>query len=455
LNIFKPLALENYPPVSVDARTMAFTFGLALLAGLLFGLAPALSAAGINVQDALKSAGPTQSGSRPAVRMRRLLVVLELGMSLVLLIGAALLTRSFLKLANVDLGFRPENLLTLRFNLTGQRYAAGPAQTNYYVNVLERIEQLPSVRAAAVSTDMPLSEEQPYQETRFQVEGRPALPLSQRPTAYDSSVSPSYFHTLGIPLRRGRLFGSQDTLRTGTKIVVNEALVGQVFPREDPIGKRISRSTIIGVVGNVRGSHLGAEPDPLIYFCSCQNNSPFQTQMALFVRTAGDPHKAVRDIQAQAYSVDRNEPVFDVATMDERLSDSLAPQRFHLLLVGTFAVIALVLSAIGIYGVMTYLVARRRREIGIRLAVGAQPVQIVNMVTGESFLLILIALAAGLAGAGAVTRYLKSILYGVTALDAVSFTATPLFLAAIALTASFFPARKAAETDPTVILREE
>ncbi len=455
LNVFKPLALENYPPVSLDTKTMAFTFGLALLAGLLFGLAPALSTAGINVQEALKSAGPVQSGNRRAVRMRRLLVVSELGMSLVLLIGAALLMRSFLKLASVDLGFRPDNLLTLRFNLTGQRYATGPAQSSYYQNVLERIERLPNVQAVAVSTDMPLSGEQPYQEIRFQVEGRPPVPLSQRPTAYDSSVSRSFFRTLGIPLRRGRLFDSEDTLRTGTKILINEALVRLAFPREDPIGRRISGSTIIGVVGNIRGSHLGAEPAPMIYFCSCQNNSPFQTQMALFVRTAGDPHKAVRDIEAQAYSVDRNEPVFDVATMDERLADSLAPQRFHLLLVGTFAAIALVLSAIGIYGVMTYLVARRRREIGIRLAVGAQPAQIVRMVTSESFLLILVALLAGLAGAWGVTRYLKSMLYGVTPFDPVSFTATPLLLAVIAFAASFFPAQKAAETDPTVILREE
>jgi putative ABC transport system permease protein len=387
--------------------------------------------------------------------MRRLLVVLELGMSLVLLIGAALLTRSFVKLANVDLGFRSENLLTLRFNLTGQRYATGPAQTNYYQNVLERIERLPNVHAAAVATDMPLSGEQPYQEMRFQIEGRPPTPLSQRPTAYDSSVSRSFFHTLGIPLRHGRLFDSQDRMKTGNKIIVNEALVRLAFPREDPIGRRISGFPIVGVVGNIRGSHLGAEPVPLIYFCSCQNNSPFQTQMALFVRTVGDPHKAVRNIEAQAYSVDRNEPVFDVASMDERLADSLAPQRFHLLLVGTFAVIALVLSAVGIYGVMSYLVARRRREIGIRLAVGAQPAQIVGMVTGESFLLILVALLAGLTGAWGVTRYLKSMLYGVTPFDAVSFTATPLLLAVIALTASFFPAQKAAETDPTVILREE
>lgn len=455
LNVFKPLALENYPPVSIDTKAMAFTFGLALLAGLLFGLAPALAAAGINVQDALKSAGPTQSGNRRAVRMRRLLVVLELGMSLVLLIGATLLTRSFVKLANVDLGFRSENLLTLRFNLTGQRYATGPAQSSYYQNVLERIERLPNVHAAAVSTDMPLSGEQPYSETRFQVEGRPPTPASQKPTAYESSVSRSFFHTLGIPLRRGRLFGPQDRLKTGNKIIVNEALVRLAFPREDPIGRRISGSTIVGVVGNIRGSHLGADPAPLIYFCSCQNNSPFQTQMALFARTIGDPHKAIRDIEAQAYSVDRNEPVFDVATMDERLADSLAPQRFHLLLVATFAAVALVLSAIGIYGVMTYLVARRRREIGIRLAVGAQPAQIVSMVTSESFVLILLALLAGLAGAWGVTRYLKSMLYGVTPFDAVSFTATPLLLALIAFTASFFPAQKAAEADPTVILREE
>ncbi len=455
LNVVKPMALENYPSISIDGKTMAFSLGVTLLTGLIFGIVPALSAAGIHIQDALKAGGGSQTGSGWAARMRQMLVVFELGMSLVLMIAAALLARSFIKLSEVPLGFEPANLLTLRFNLKGEQYAGGRAQSAYYNQVLARVEQLPMVRSAAVSTDVPLSGEQPYSEMRFQVEGRARAALAQQPSAYSTVVSPGFFRTLGVPLRSGRAFNSEDRSRTGVKMVVNEALVREVFEHEDPLGKRISGATIVGVVGDIRGSYLGATPMPLVYYCSCQSESPFENQMALFVRTSADPHKATRDIEGQAYSVDRNEPVFDVRTMEERLADSLAPQRFHLMLAGAFAGIALVLSALGVFGTMTYLVARRRREIGIRLAVGAQPAHIVRMIVGESALLVLCALAIGLVGAWSLTRYLQSMLYGVTSSDAVSFVATPLLLALIALAAAYLPAQQASGTDPTAALREE
>ncbi len=462
LNVFQPLALENYPVISLDWPTLAFSLGLVLLTGLVFGLAPAITAAQTDLQDALKAAGATQSGGSGAVGLRRGLIVLELVMSLTLLLGTALLARSYLKLSSVELGFRPEKLLTLRFNLRGEPYGTAGAQIAYYRDVLARVEQLPDVRTASVGADIPLDQEQPWSELRYQVGGRPPVPLAQQPSANTTVVSAGYFRTLGIPLKRGRLFGPQDTPNVSPRVLVNEALARQVFPGEDPIGKKIvfgrpdeAPWTIVGVVGTVRGSQLAAQPPPLFYSCLCQSQSRFLTNLALFVRTNGDPHATAHNIEAQIFSVDRHQPVSDVRTMQERLAISLAPQRFHLTLIGFFAGIALILSALGTYGVLSYLVARRRREIGIRLAVGAQPGHIVRMILRESCSLIAISLPIGLAIAWALRHTLQSMLYGIPTSDAVSFMAAPLALVLTALLASAIPARRAARTDPITTLRDE
>jgi putative ABC transport system permease protein len=404
-------------------------------------------------------------------RLRQLIVVAELGVSLVLLIGAGLLARSFLKLASTDLGFPPHNLLTLRVNLVGPENGGGPAaslyataesQSRFYDGVLERIKRLPMVLDAAVSTDVPLSAEGFYQEGDFAVAGRTPVARGQRPHADFSVVSPDFFRTLRIPLLRGRAFDSQDTQRSSDKIVVNEVLARKIFAGENPLGQRIQVGandvqglTVVGVVGNIRGSELGAEPEPLIYRCTCQNRTPFLARMAFIVRTARDPETATRALEGQVYAVDRNQPVFDVRTMEERLARSLAPQRFHLLLVGAFAGIAVVLAALGVYEVMSYVVARRTREIGIRIAMGARPRQVERLVLGESVALAVVAALAGLLGAWGLTRYLTSMLYGVTALDTATFAAMPVVLIVIAATAAFIPARRASRVDPMTALREE
>jgi putative ABC transport system permease protein len=390
------------------------------------------------------------------------LVVAELGISLVLLIGAGLLGRSFIKLAHVDLGFSTENILTLRFNLTDSRYATAESQVRFYDEVLDRVKQLPQVRLAAVSTDLPLSGERAYGGAKFQVTGRVPLPIAQQPQAGITVVSRDFFRTLGIPLHDGRFFDTRDTSRSPNNIVVNEAFAKKIFPGENPLGHSIFigpnnpvHSTIVGVVASIRGGELGAEAAPLIYRCTCQGGSPFESGLGLLVRTAGDPAPAVRLIEDQIYRVDRNEPVSDVKTMRERLTDSLAPERFHLLLIGIFAVIAVLLAAVGVYGVMSYLVMQRTRELGIRIAMGARLRHVLALVLGESFAWIIAAIVTGIAGACWLTRYLSSMLYGVTASDPVTFAMMPLVLTVIAIIAALVPAFQALRIDPNIALREE
>ena len=461
LNAWKPLVLENYPAISMDVITLAFTFALTLVTGLVFGMAPAVAAARVSIHDALKSGGHMLSGGRTAARLRQALVVAELGLSLVLLIGAGLLARSFIKLAQTDLGFPAENLLTMRVNLVGTDYATAEGQKGFYDDVLQRLSRLPIVRHAAVSMQIPL-EEGWQRITMFEVAGRAPVPMAQRPQAGESVVSRDFFQTLGIPLRAGRIFDLQDNRGSTDSIVVNEAFARQIFPGESPLGQRLafgpngsSQSTIVGVVGSIRASALGAEPTPFIYSCTCQTNNPFETSMALIVRTTADPRAAIRSVEGQIYAVDRNRPVFGVKTMEDRLDAALAPRRFHLLLIGIFAAIALLLSAVGVYGVMSYQVTRRTREIGIRMAMGARPGNVVRMVVGESAALAVAAAAAGLGGAWWLTRYLQSMLYGVTALDGVTFATMPVVLATLAIAASFAPAWRASRTDPTTALRDE
>jgi putative ABC transport system permease protein len=454
LNRWKPLVLDRYPEVVIDVAVLGFTFALTLLTGLVFGIAPALSAAGVHLHEALKSAGPQHSGSRGAARLRHALVVLELGISLVLLIGAGLLGRSFLNLSRTPLGFPADHLLTLRTNLTGAAYGSAAAHQRYYKEALAHVKQLPMVRSAAISTDLPLTVDRPYSILGAQAGGRPPVPAAQRPQMNLSIVSTDYFSTMGIPLLHGRLIANPEQERD--QVIVNEALARRIFPGEDAVGRNLSdRWTIAGVVGNVRGSDLGADAPMQAYRYLGQSDSSFLSLMRVIVRTTGDPGAVARAVEGQMYAVDRSQPVFDVRTMEERVADTLAPQRFQLLLIGGFAGLAMVLAALGVYGVMACLVTRRTREIGIRIAIGARPAQVRRQVLSETLVLALIASAAGFAGAWAVTRYLASMLYGVTALDVATFGLAAVAMVSVAAAASFAPARRASQVDPMVALREE
>ena len=467
LNAWKPLVLINYPAISLDLRTLAITLGLTVLTGVIFGIAPALSAARLSMQDALKGEG----SSIPAARLRKLLVMAELAVSLVLLIGAGLLARSFITLARTDLGFPPEHLLTMRVNLVPGEYPTGAKQVRFYEEVLERVRRFPVVRGAAFGTDVPLDGVASFSAMSFDVVGRAPVPRAQRPQTGVSVVSPEFFGTMGIPLRRGRLFDAHDGPET---ILVDENFASTIFPGEDPVGRQIRGPgeplTIAGVVGTVRGdsltgnapvahNNIGSGPLnpslPRVYHCASTARGSFLGRMALMVRTTGDPRAAIRAVEDQVYAVDRNQPVFAVKTMEELLDQSLAPERFHLLLIGIFAFIAIALAAIGVYGVMSYLVTLRTREIGIRVAMGARPGVVARRVVGESIALAVLAALGGVAGAWALTRYVKSMLYGVTALDPVTFAIAPLALLLIVVAAAFGPAWRAARVDPMEALRHE
>jgi predicted permease len=461
LNIWKPLVLDRYPAISIDLRTLAFTIGLTMLTGLVFGLAPALGVAGVKIQEALKAAAG-HSGGRGAARVRRLLVVAEFGLSLMLLIGAGLLGRSFVNLARTPLGFPAEDLLTLRANLTGTNYATAESQLRYYDQALARLRELPMVRAAAVTTSLPLDGDGPYQTGAFDVARRAPAPAAQRPHTDVVIASREYFATMGIPLRRGRLFDAADKPGADRKIIVNEAFARKIFGGGDAVGEAIifgrgdAPSTIVGVVGDTRGNALGVEPQPVAYRCLCQQSgNRFLSKMKVVVRTGGDPRPAVRAVESAMYSVDRTQPVSDIKTMEERVAVALAPQRFNLLLLGLFAAMAVVLASVGVYGVMAYLVTRRTREIGIRMAIGARPEQVQRQVMIETVWLAAAGVVAGVGGAWGLTRYLASMLHGVGTLDASTFAAAAALLVAVAVCASAAPARRASQVDPVRALREE
>jgi predicted permease len=457
----------------MDWRVLAFTIGLMLATSLLFGSIPALSAAGIHLQEALKSAGLTHSGTHGAARLRKTLVVAEIGISLVLLIGAGLLTRSFVRLAHTELGFPSDHLLTFRISPVAfsldRPYAH--AYTPLYLDILSRLQHLPMVRSAALADEIPLSENQLGSTGSIGVVGRPLVALADRPRISQARVSPEFFQTLGIQLIKGRIFdghdftgipaaGRSDFLQREA-VVVNEALVRRIFPNEDPLGRRLifgpdhfnATWTIVGVVSNVRGTALGADPPSMIYRCTCAGVPMYFT--GFLVRTAGPPTGAIRAIEQQVRAVDRDQPISDVKTMDERLDAALAPQRFQLILIGSFSLIAILLAAAGVYGTTSYLVARRTREIGIRMAMGARQGDVLRMVLGETSALVVVAIAAGLGGAWAVTRYIRSMLYGVSELDPTTFAATSVLLAAIVLIAAVGPTRRAIRIDPMTALRDE
>ncbi|HTW67882.1 MAG TPA: ABC transporter permease [Bryobacteraceae bacterium] len=469
LNSAKPAILVRYPAISLDWRVLAFTLGLTLATSILFGILPAVTAAGIHIQDALKSAGLTQSAGRGATRSRKTLVVAELGVSLVLLIGAGLLMRSFLHLAHTELGFSPEHLLTFRVNQIG--FSFDRNDNAFYTEILDHVRHLPMVRSAALSTDIPLSPIGLPNASAVQVVGRPQVPMRDRPMISNSLVSPEFFHTLGIRLNHGRIFDAHDYIGVSAgprpdllareAVMVNEAFVRRIFPREDPLGRQLAMGsvekpitwTIVGVVSDIRSEALGADPPAMIYRCTCSGVPLYRG--GFFVRTSGAPELAIRAIEQQVRAVDRDQPISDVKTMDQRRDAALAPDRFQLMLLGTFAGLAVLLAAAGVYGTMSYLVARRTREIGIRMAMGAEPADVLRMVLGETSVLVFLAIGAGLGGAWALTRYIRSMLYGVTALDPATLVITSILLAAIMLIASLGPVRRAARIDPITALREE
>ncbi|HEX8144508.1 MAG TPA: ABC transporter permease [Pyrinomonadaceae bacterium] len=461
LQSLKPENLPRLSAITIDARVLFFTLSLSILTGLIFGLVPALNASRLNVNEALKEGGRSATAGVARHRFSNLLVVSELALSLVLLISAGLLIKGFWRLRAVAPGFASARLLTMRIELPEERYKEIPRQTQFRERSLEAINSLPGVEAAMVS-ELPLGGDALGHD--FVIEGRPPLSPGEEPELFSRTVGGDYFRTMGIPLINGRDLTKED--REGTPLVgvVNEAMARQYFPGGNPIGARIRWAradgepkwiTIVGVAGDVKHFGLNLPEQPAIYTPYAQLLQPWKRWMNVVVRSNGDPATITSMVKARIWTIDSQIPVTKVRTMTEVMATSVAAQRFTMMLLGVFAAIALALAAVGIYGLMSYSITERTHEIGIRMALGAQGRDVLRMVVGQGLKLILIGVAAGLLGAFALTRIMSSLLFGVSAVDPLTFAAVSALLTLIGLLACYIPARRATKVDPMVALRYE
>jgi putative ABC transport system permease protein len=452
---FSPEGTPRTDEIGIDGRVLAFSLATALLTGLISGLVPALQASTPNLNDALKEGGKgTQSGSHGR-RARSILVVSEIALALMLLIGAGLLMKSFLRLQSVDPGFNPKNLLTAVISLPRASYPDRPRFVAFYAQLLDRIKTLPGVQSVGAISNLPLGGGRT--DSDFSIQGRPQPEPGEHPVAWYDSVTVDYFRTMGMRLLEGREFTERDNQDGPKVVIISEALARRYFPGEQAVGKFLQFGEknvreIVGVMGDVKQFGLETDARPSMWFSAGQIPD---RGMYVVVRTSGDPAALASALRSEVWAIDNNLAVAEVAPMEKIVSESIAQPRFILLLVGFFAVVALVLAAVGIYGVMSYSVTQRSQEIGIRMALGAQASDVLKMVVWQGMALTAAGVAIGLAGAFAVTRLMGSLLYGVSATDPVTFGMIALILAGVALGASFVPARRATKVDPMIALRHE
>jgi putative ABC transport system permease protein len=454
---WSPKEIPRISSAHIDLPVLMFTGLVSVLAGILFGLAPAWQISQGDLNASLRQTGRSLEARRP---LTQIMVVAEFAMSLVLLAAAGLLGKSLLLLDQVDPGFRSDHLLTVeiyRSMLNGSADANWRNWTGFYQQLLARIQALPGVDSAGATLALPIQGR--VWNSSFKIDGRPFGRLSEQPQADVRIVSNNYFGVMKIPLRSGRYFSEYDTKDSLHVAVINEALARLYWPNEDAVGRFIEMGAfgaghceIVGVVADIRQTSLSDEPAPGVYIPFTQECMPWQT---LVVRTKNDPMGLAALIRHEVAALDPEQPVARIATMDELMEASTAQPRFRTFLLGSFAGIALLLSAIGIYGVMAYTVSRRTREIGVRMALGARPVDILTLIFGESMTLTLLGILLGLIGAVAVTRVMKSLLFEVTSTDPFTFTGVTLLLCGVALFASYIPARRAMSVSPIVALRDE
>ena len=454
-----PADVPRLNEIKLDARVLAFTVGVVSLVGLLFGLAPAWQASKTDLNEVLKDGGRSSTEGRGRNRLRALLVVSEMALSLLLLVGAGLLIKSFVLLRDVHPGFDAKNVLTMRISLPGARYPEPKQSEQFYRELTERVKALPGVEAAGATVSLPLGGSNFSVGRSFIREGRPLVPAESKDTGY-FVATPDYFKTMRIPVKAGRAFTEQDRADAPPVVVVNESLARRDFPGEDPIGKRITvwrdekfAREIIGIVGDVKSSRLDAETDSQIYVPYAQDAG--WGGLSLAVRTTVEPETLTAAVRGAVLSIDKNQPVHDIKTMDDVVAASVANNRLVVLLFGLFALLALLLATVGIYGVMSYSVAQRTHEIGIRMALGAQQADVLRLILKQGLMLTLAGVGLGLAGSFALSRLLESLLYGVSATDPITFGGLSLLLMAVALLACYIPTRRAMKVDPMVALRNE
>ena len=458
----KPANLPRLAEIGVNRTVFVFTAAVSVLTGVLFGLAPAWHVSKSDLNEGLKESGRGGSEAPRRHRIRALLVISEVALSIVLLIGAGLMIRSFARLLAVDPGFKADHVLTAFVSLPVAKYSKREEQVAFFDRLLERLRNVPGVSAAGVVTDIPL-----YggSSTGFDVDGGPpALPGQRAMTDY-RVINSDYFAAMGMPILKGRAFTRYDTELAPGVVIINETLATRYFAGENPIGQRLDLSgnprdvrEIVGVVGDVRNYGVDADVKPEVYLPFFQSAAGYLANMTsaltVVVRSTIEPTALAATLREQVEALDKDQPVSAIKTMEWYLADSMAQRRFNMILLGAFAGLALVLAAVGIYGVIAYTVAQRTHEMGIRIALGARGGDILRLVFSNAMGTTVTGILIGLAAAFALTRLLQSLLYQVTATDPVVFAIIPLLLLAVAAMATYFPARRAMMVDPITALRE-
>lgn len=461
LTRLKPAGIPRLDNVRIDGTVILFTIATAIVTGMLFGLVPAFSATR-GLSHSLKESGRGAVGARHGVRIRGVLVVVELALAVMLLAGAGLLLRSFMKLQAVDPGFKVEQALTFDLTLPDARYKEDERRVAFFDQLLPRLRALPGSRGASAVMGLPLSGLDFI--ISFEVKGRPPVPPAQQPSMQVRVATPDYFDTIGIPLKRGRVFTDDDKIGAPRVVLITESAARQFFPNEDPIGKTITLGwgrgpgkpraggEVVGVLGDVRDAGLDEPNPPQIYLPLRQ--WPVSS-MTVLMRSAVPPMSLADSVRAEVYAIDGNLPVSNVSTLDAVVAKSISQQRFYMLLLTIFAAVALVLAAVGIFGVLSYAVSQRTREIGIRMALGAQGGTVIQLIVRQAMVLVACGVGAGLVCGLLLSQTMAKMLFGVRPTDPVTYVTVSAVLGVVALFASYLPARRATRVDPIVALRAE
>ena len=455
-----PDGIPRLQEASVDAPVLGFTLAISLLTGLLFGLAPALQASRPSLTEGLKEGDRGSSGRRQ--RLRSVLVVGEVALTLTLLVGAGLLIQSFRRVLEVDPGFRPQNLLTMQVSVNKPNGPDGQEVANFFEQLQQNVRSLPGVTSVAVSNGIPFGS---TNFPPFLIEGRPET--ENKPSGLRYHVSPAYFQTMGIELIKGRLFTAEDTPATPSVAIIDEVLARRYFPNEDPLGQRLKASAdapgieIVGIVRHAEPNSLDAQGPPPAQFYFSFNQIPaerlpgYVRRINLLTRTEVEPLSLASAVRGQVAALNKDQAVFNVRTMEQTVAQSVAARRFSMLLLTVFGIVALALASIGIYGLMSYTVAQRTREIGVRMALGAQMSDVLKLMVGQGMKLAFVGVMLGLVASVALTQLMKTLLFGVSATDPLTFIAIALLLTVVALLACWLPARRATKVDPMIALRYE
>jgi putative ABC transport system permease protein len=455
-----PLNIPRLNEVTIDYRVLGFTLAISMLSGLIFGLAPALQNFGLKLNTTLKESGRGSTEGRGKRHLRGALIIAEVALALVLLVGAGLMIKSFVRLHAVSPGFKPDQLLTMQLTLPRAKYDSNEKVTTFYEQLLNRVNTVPGVQSAALSISLPPNNLEISDS--FTVEGKPLPEGSSEPIVPVIFTSPDYFSVLGVPLLDGRLFNTADKDGSPLVVIINKTLADAYFPNESAVGRRLKVGgserngnpwmEIVGVVGDIKYNGLESQSEPAYYTPLAQTA---WRATYLVVHATGNPMSLAPALRREVWAIDKDLPVAKVATMEQLLSESIAQPRFHTLLLGLFAGVSMLLAAIGIYGVIAYAVSQRTQEIGIRMALGAGRLDVVKLVVKQGMATVTIGMALGLAAALALTRLMEKLLFEVKGTDLMVFVVVSLILAGVALAACLVPARRATRVDPIIALRSE